>query len=242
MRSFWRKPRELHVRKAADVLNYCAGSGGALPQVPYHFEGLDRIALIADNHFVVERVVARSEPATMATNARPLILMSLDAPMEVGSGDSVVTLERYQTVLIAAASEWCTVRATAGDSAPFMFVTPPENQQLLAARLIAAVPDIAAAAQRATASAMPRTGGRHRPVLRRPGDGPSWAARRRGLAYRAGAGTGRPGLVPERHREEAMTLTLMRAACPGQAGAGAQGGVPGTRAAGTSHPGRARRA
>ena len=111
-----------------------------------------------------------------------------------------------------------------------------------AARLIAAVPGIAAAARGATASAMPRTGGRHRPVLRRPGDGPAGAVRRRGLACRAGAGTGRPGLVPRRHREEAMTLTLMRAACRGQAGAGAQDGVPGTRAAGTSHPGRARRA
>lgn len=113
-----------------------------------------------------------------------------------------------------------------------------------AARLIAAVPGIAAAARRATTSAMPRTGGRHRLVLLRPGDGPSWAARRRGMPRRAGAGagTGRPGLVPGRHREEAMTLTLMRAACRGQASGGAQDGVPGSRAARTSRPGGARRA
>ena len=79
------KPRELNVRKAADVLNYKAATGGLLGQIPYHFEGLDRTALIADSHFVVERIVARGEPATMATNARPLIVMTLDAPMEVGS-------------------------------------------------------------------------------------------------------------------------------------------------------------
>jgi mannose-6-phosphate isomerase len=138
------KPRELHVKKAADVLNYRAGTGDPLVQLSYHFEGLDRTALIADEHFVVERVVAGSEPATMATHGRPLILMSLDVPMEVrGNGgnngnDGTVALARYQTVLIAAAAEWCTVRATAGDAAPFMFVTPPENRELLPARLLAA--------------------------------------------------------------------------------------------------------
>jgi mannose-6-phosphate isomerase len=132
------KPRELNVRKAADVLNYKAATGGLLGQIPYHFEGLDRTALIADSHFVVERIVARGEPATMATNARPLIVMTLDAPMEVGSPDGTVMLQRYQTALIAAGSQWCTVRAAAGDAAPFMFVTPPESQQLLAARMLAA--------------------------------------------------------------------------------------------------------
>jgi mannose-6-phosphate isomerase class I len=132
------KPRELNVRKAADVLDYKAETGGVLAQIPYHFEGLDRTALIADSHFVVERVVARSEPATMATNARPLILMTLDAPMEVGNPDGTVTLERYQTALIPAGSQLCTVRAAAGDAAPFMFVTPPENRELLAARMLAA--------------------------------------------------------------------------------------------------------
>ena len=73
----------------------------------------------------------------MATNGRPLILMSLEAPMEVTSSGAVVTLGSYQTVLIAAGSQWCTVRA-GRDAAPFMFVTPPTNRDLLAARLIAA--------------------------------------------------------------------------------------------------------
>jgi mannose-6-phosphate isomerase len=132
------KPRELHVQKAADVLNYSATTGGALVQLRYHFEGLNRTALIADEHFVVERIVARAEPATMATNGRPLILMSLDAPLEVRGTGTSVTLDRYQTVLIAAGSEWCTVQAPAGDAAPFMFVTPPENRELLPARLLAA--------------------------------------------------------------------------------------------------------
>ncbi|HZV76221.1 MAG TPA: type I phosphomannose isomerase catalytic subunit [Candidatus Babeliales bacterium] len=132
------KPRELHVQKAADVLNYGATNTGTLAQIGYHFEGLDRTALIADEHFVVERVVATGEPASMATQDRPLILMTLDAPLEVACGHATVALTRYQTVLIPSSSEWCTVRATQGEIAPFMFVTPPENDEQLPARLLAA--------------------------------------------------------------------------------------------------------
>jgi mannose-6-phosphate isomerase len=133
-------PRELHVEKAADVLNYHASDEGTLAQIPYHFEGLDRVALIADQHFIVERVEARDEPASLATNKRPLILMSLDASLEVTVEDSSETLPRYQTALIPAAAEWCTVRA-ADTRAPFMFVTPPENRERLAVRLLAAAVD-----------------------------------------------------------------------------------------------------
>ena len=106
------KPRELHVQKAADVLNYRATTGNAT-QISYRFDGLERTALIADEHFVVERIVAVREPASIATQARPLILMALDAPLAVTSGDSTVTLPPYQTALVPAASQWCTVSAAA---------------------------------------------------------------------------------------------------------------------------------
>jgi mannose-6-phosphate isomerase len=139
------KPRQLHIEKAADVLNYRAGTGGALMQIPYRFEGLDRIALIADERFVVERIVATAEPASIATAARPLAVMSLDMPLEVACGTTAVTLAPYQTALIPAAGEWCTVRATApadglgpAPEAAFMFVTPPERREDLAVRLQAA--------------------------------------------------------------------------------------------------------
>jgi mannose-6-phosphate isomerase len=141
------KPRELHIRKAADVLNYAAGTTGALMQIPYHFEGLDRIALIADKRFIVERIAANAEPASIATNARPLIVMSLDEPLEVTSGNVATTLTPYQTALIPAAAQWCTVRAVTAapaqelgppPEAPFMFVTPPQGREDLAVRLLAA--------------------------------------------------------------------------------------------------------
>jgi hypothetical protein len=119
-------------------LDYAASTVGTLSQISYGFEGLDRTALIADDHFVVERIIAASEPATMATNGRPLILMTLDARMEVESDGTSAVLPCYQTALVAASSQWCTVRAVDGDSAPFMFVTPPESQTILTARLVAA--------------------------------------------------------------------------------------------------------
>jgi mannose-6-phosphate isomerase len=132
------KPRELHVRKAADVLNYHAGTTGALRQIPYRFEGLDRTALIADEHFVVERIVATAEPATLATHDRPLIIMSLKEPLEVTAGASSVTLPAYQTVLVPAAARWCTVTASGDGESPFMFVTPPHSREALATQLVAA--------------------------------------------------------------------------------------------------------
>ena len=132
------KPRELHVQKAADVLDYRATKSGKLEQIEYRFDGLDRTALIADEHFVVERIVANGEPASIATENRPLIFMSLEEPLEVESDGSTVALTRYQTALIPAAAELCTVRAPQGDAAPFMFVTPPASAQALPARLLAA--------------------------------------------------------------------------------------------------------
>lgn len=98
------KPRELRVGKAADVLDYRAGGQSTLTQVPYRFEGLQRTALIADPRFTVERVVATSDAASIATNGRPLILMSLEHPMEVTCAGTLASLQKYQTVLIPAAA------------------------------------------------------------------------------------------------------------------------------------------
>lgn len=131
------RSRELHVAKAADVLDYHRGTSGALEQIPYRFDGLDRVALIADPRFVVERIAATTEPASLPTNHRPLILMSLEHTLEVACDDSAITLRPYQTALIPAAAEYCTICASDGQ-APFMFVTPPVRPDQLAVRLMAA--------------------------------------------------------------------------------------------------------
>ncbi|MBV8149352.1 MAG: class I mannose-6-phosphate isomerase [Candidatus Eremiobacteraeota bacterium] len=131
------KPRELHIRKAADVLDYGTDALGTLMQVSYVFEGLERLALIADDRFIVERAVAGAEPASISTGGRPLAIMTLDAKLEVTCNETTVVLERYQTTLIPAACPWCTVRAPEATS-PFMLVTLPHHREELAVRLLAA--------------------------------------------------------------------------------------------------------
>jgi mannose-6-phosphate isomerase len=131
------KPRELHVQKAADVLDYRAGTENALLQIPYRFDGLKRTALVASGRFTVERVVATGEPASLETDGRPLILMSLDANLEVTCNDVAVTLPHFQTVLIPASAQLCTVRGPNGAS-PFMLVAPPHDRERFAIRLLAA--------------------------------------------------------------------------------------------------------
>jgi len=132
------KPRDLHVSKAADVLDYHRGTRGPLTHLDYQSGGLARTALVADPNFVMERIVATSEPASLATEDRPLIVMALDRPLELNAGELSVTLEAYQTALIPAAAEWCAMNARDGVAAPFMCVTPPMFSDSLSVRLLAA--------------------------------------------------------------------------------------------------------
>ncbi|MBV9269984.1 MAG: class I mannose-6-phosphate isomerase [Candidatus Eremiobacteraeota bacterium] len=128
------KPRELHIDKAADVLDYHESHAGALAELAYAYEGFQRTALIADPRFLVERVIATETPAAMATHARPLILMTLDTSLELTVNAAPVTLERYRTALIPAGADSVTIRNIEGSGA-FMYVTPPSSAEAIAKRL-----------------------------------------------------------------------------------------------------------
>lgn len=132
------KPRELHVKKAADVLDYHQGARGAAETIAYSYEGLDRTALVASKNFVIERVVATDEIASLETLGRPAIVMTLERPMTVRAGDVALTLDKYQTALVPAKASWFMVSAVDGRTAPFMLVAPPENTETMAVRLLAA--------------------------------------------------------------------------------------------------------
>jgi mannose-6-phosphate isomerase len=131
------KPRELHVRKAGDVLDYRAGRHATLSQIEYVYAGLARTALIADPRFCVERAVATATPATIETGARPLVVTSLGEAMQVECGGTTAALEKFRTVVVPAGAETCTVRA-GGNDAPFMLVTAPDAPDQLATRMLAA--------------------------------------------------------------------------------------------------------
>ena len=131
------KSRELHVKKAGDVLNYHKGGRAAIDQVAYTFDNLARTALIADPRFTVERIVAKSESASLPTNGRPLIIMTLQSELDLACDGGSAKLTPYQTAIVPAAAQW--VRVTgASTGSPFMFVTPPLSPETMAVRLLAA--------------------------------------------------------------------------------------------------------
>lgn len=133
------KPRQLHVQKAADVLDFQRGTRGPVDQVTYEVYGMQRTALIADRRFTVVRIVATQEPASLPSEERPLILMALEHPLVVSAGGVDVPLKPYETALVPAAAEWCTVYAPDGvERAPFMLVTPPPHAQSVAVQMLAA--------------------------------------------------------------------------------------------------------
>jgi mannose-6-phosphate isomerase len=132
------KPRPLHVAKAADVLDYRHGSRGAVETIEYAFDGFSRTALIASSKFVVERIVAGDEPASLETDERPLILMAMEAPLMLEAGSEELRLEPWQTALIPAAATYCAVTAAHRTQAPFLFVTPPAKANAAAVRMLAA--------------------------------------------------------------------------------------------------------
>jgi mannose-6-phosphate isomerase len=131
-------PRRLHVEKAGDVLDYGAGRRTAIEPLEYRDEGLRRTALIADRRFVVERIVASDEPTSLGTHGRPLVLMALDGELDVMAGEVLLRLKKFETALVPAAAEWCTVSAPRGAASTFTFVTPPRHIEDVAVRFLAA--------------------------------------------------------------------------------------------------------
>ena len=133
------KPRQLAVDKAADVLDYRACTGGALETIDYTFESLERTVLIADEHFVVERVTATTEPASIATHDRPLVVMAIEPGLSVSCNSDDVALATDDCAIVPAAAKRCNVCATAEQGrASFMLVTPPAGPGTLRAQLLAA--------------------------------------------------------------------------------------------------------
>ena len=126
------KPRELHIQKAADVLNYQKLSADrSLEELTYAYEGFQRTALVADSHFLVERVTATETAAAMSVHNRPLIITTLGEGLELSCSDGDATLWPYQTALVPAGAKAVSIQSHGG-SATFICVMPsptPESLQ-----------------------------------------------------------------------------------------------------------------
>jgi mannose-6-phosphate isomerase len=127
-------PRPLHVEKAADVLDYHAHAAEqSLEELSYAAEGFARTALIADSHFLVERVTATQTAATMRVPGRPLIVTALNESLELHCEGGSALIAPYETALVPAGAEHVTLRST-GEPAPFMCVLPAPSAAMLQKR------------------------------------------------------------------------------------------------------------
>ena len=99
------KPRELHVAKAGDVLDYRATFPGAMQQLSYATDGLEHALLIANDDFLVERVTVTRNEAYVDTDGLPLTITAMEAHVRVDTGeDASALLEPWQSVVTPAAA------------------------------------------------------------------------------------------------------------------------------------------
>ena len=131
------RPRELHVQKAADVLDYRRSEAGALNPLEYRTGGLNRAALVADPRFTLERIEVTTAGGEIDLDGMPLILWALDGGIEISAGAESVHLPPYATALIPAAAGSVKVRSGDAD-AKLLTAAVPADARALARRLAAA--------------------------------------------------------------------------------------------------------
>ena len=140
------KPRELHVAKAGDVLDYRATFPGAVRQLPYSADGLDRVLLIANDDFLVERITVTRNEAYVESDGLPLTITAMDAHLRVDAGDDAsALLEPWQSVVTpAAVSRIALVPGGERTSALLVHVRPDlalARERAVAARVAAEAAD-----------------------------------------------------------------------------------------------------
>lgn len=137
------KPRELHVAKAADVLDYRATLPGAVKTLSYEADGVVHALLIAEPRFAVEHVTIARRDAYVETDGRPLTITAMGAHLRVDVDASEgALLEPWQTVVTPA----CAAR-----------IALVPGGEPTSALLVHPQPDLGALRARASASADEKT-------------------------------------------------------------------------------------
>jgi mannose-6-phosphate isomerase len=98
------KPRQLHVEKAADVLDFRATFPVATRQISFDVESVRRTIAIADARFLVEHITIDRAGAAYPTYNRPLVVMALEAPLELNVDETSTPLRPWQTAVVPAAA------------------------------------------------------------------------------------------------------------------------------------------
>jgi mannose-6-phosphate isomerase len=124
------KPRELHVAKAADVLDFRATFPVAVRQLTLAAGGLTRTLAIASSRFAVERVAIAASGGVLQTEGRPLAIMAADVPLTLATSNTTTRLDRWQTAIVPAADAQVTFAPAAGPAAAFVVRVEPDLARL----------------------------------------------------------------------------------------------------------------
>lgn len=116
------KPRQLHVDRAADVLDYGQGKAAQTRHLRYRVDGIETEAYIADPRFVVERLRPISNGALLP-DGEPLIFMSTSAGMALEANGVTTMVDPWTTALIPAEIERVDVTPAGGDSEALVVTT-----------------------------------------------------------------------------------------------------------------------
>lgn len=116
------KPRELHVAKAADVVDFRATAPSAVRPFAFVADGApERTLLIGDPRFLVERIALGGGEAALETDGRPLTITAAGAHVRVDAGEGSAVLAPWQTCVVPAAVERVTL-VPGGEAAPAALV------------------------------------------------------------------------------------------------------------------------
>jgi mannose-6-phosphate isomerase len=131
------RSRELHVQKAADVLDYRRSDAGAIAPLLYAAGGLSRTALVADPRFTLERIEVTGAGGEIDLEGMPLILWAQHGGIEISGVAHSVRLPAYSTALIPAATGRIMVRSD-DKNAQLLTAAIPADARALGRRLVAA--------------------------------------------------------------------------------------------------------
>jgi mannose-6-phosphate isomerase len=98
------RPRELHVAKAGDVLDFRASTRAAATTITFREAGLERTLLIGATRFSLEKIRADERDTLIPTRGVPFTLTALGTSLEVESGSIRAVVAPYATIVVPAAA------------------------------------------------------------------------------------------------------------------------------------------
>jgi mannose-6-phosphate isomerase len=130
------KPRELHVAKAGDVLDFRAGTTGAI--APLHYPEVDGsyALLIGAPRFAVERTTIVGMSMAIDTDSGPLAITAMDAHIRVDVDGESTVLAPWQTVVTPAAVRIVTLVPGGEETVAALIVRPEPDLERIRARAL----------------------------------------------------------------------------------------------------------